>query len=84
MDSSTVTAAYEQLNKTDKDKSAHCQSYDQLHSENVANTAIKTNTRLSIEEESKYESIEEPIAKYSNALTAEYEQLEQTENHKCV
>ncbi|VDI52491.1 Hypothetical predicted protein [Mytilus galloprovincialis] len=78
-DSSTVTAAYEELNETDKDKSTHCQSYDQLQSVNVADTAMKTNTKFSIEEESKYETIEEPSEKYSNALTAEYEQLEQTE-----
>ncbi|XP_063406416.1 uncharacterized protein LOC134690374 [Mytilus trossulus] len=78
MDSSTVAAAYEQLNKTDKEKSTHCQSYDQLQSVNAADTAIKTNTRISIEEESKYESIEKPIEKYGNALTADYEQLEQT------
>ncbi|XP_076083337.1 uncharacterized protein LOC143054267 [Mytilus galloprovincialis] len=78
-DSSTVTAAYEELNKTDKDKSTHCQSYDQLQSVNIADTAIKTNTKNSIEEESKYETIEKPSEKYSNALTAEYEQLKQTE-----
>ncbi|CAG2225100.1 unnamed protein product [Mytilus edulis] len=79
MDSYTVNAAYEQLHKTDKDKSTHCQSYDQLHSVHVAETINKTNPRISREEENKYESIEETNEKYYNTVTAhaEYEQLDQ-------
>ncbi|CAG2199240.1 unnamed protein product [Mytilus edulis] len=73
-----VNAAYEQLNKTDKDNITQCQSYDQLIV-NEADKTIKHNTRISREEEGKYESIEEPIETYNNALTAEYEQLEQRE-----
>ncbi|XP_076083338.1 uncharacterized protein LOC143054268 [Mytilus galloprovincialis] len=78
MDSNTANAAYEQLNKTDKDNISHCQSYDQL----IVHEADKTNkhnTRISSEDESKYESIDEPIKKYHNALPAEYEQLERSE-----
>lgn len=79
MDSYTVNAAYEQLHKTDKDKSTHCQSYDQLHSVHVAETINKTNPRISREEENKHESIEETNEKYYNTVTAhaEYEQLDQ-------
>ncbi|VDI03172.1 Hypothetical predicted protein [Mytilus galloprovincialis] len=69
MDSSTVTAAYEELNKTDKDKICKCSRH-----------CHQNQHKISIEEErNKYETIEEPSEKYSNALTAEYEQLEQTE-----
>lgn len=83
MGSNTVNAPYEQLNKTDTDNITQCQSYDQLIV-NEADKTIKHNTRNSREEEGKYESIEEPLEKYSNALTAEYEQLEQSKIEKTT
>lgn len=75
-DGYTVNAAYEQLNKADKDQRTHVQAYDQLHSELEADTTLKTNTRMSIEDESKYDSIEEKKEKYNNTVTAEYEKLD--------
>lgn len=75
-DAYTVNTAYEQLNKADKDQNTHVQAYEQLHSVHVADTTLKTNTRVSIEDESKYDSIDEKNEKYNHAVISDYEKLD--------
>lgn len=77
IDSNTVNAGYEQLNKTDKDKNTHCQTYVELQIVDVADTTFKIKHIILREDEKKYESIEETIEKCNKAVSVEYEQIDQ-------
>ncbi|XP_063406424.1 uncharacterized protein LOC134690378 isoform X3 [Mytilus trossulus] len=83
-DNCTDKLEYEQLDIVRKDKSTN--AYDELHvthedDKNLTNTHVMMTSR---EDDSKYKAIKETTQMYYNAVSSEYEQLENFDKDKCA